>query len=90
MGVDMVGTKPEHWRVLTPIFGVLNFLGVLVVGIVGWFLIRTVEQFDKHLESIDAKFEAQNKTNFNFEHRITLIQGQCCKRSLTQVDENGG
>lgn len=78
--------KPEQWRILTPILGVLNFIGMGVVGILTWFMVRTVDQFDRHLEKIDNKFEKQEAINNGFEHRITLVQGQCCKRSLSQEE----
>lgn len=86
----MVGQKPEHWRVITPIFGALNFIGICVVSIIGWFMVRTVDSFDKHLDKIDSKFDFQETKNVDFEHRITLVQGQCCKRSLNQSQVDGG
>lgn len=85
----MVGSKPEHWRILTPIFGALAFTASVISAFVGYSVNRTVDEFDKHLAIIDTKFDEQSHNNIDFEHRITLIQGQCCKRSLSQVDEGG-
>jgi len=79
--------KQENWRWLTPIFGLLNFVGIMIVGIIGFFMIRTIDQFDKHLERIDVKFDSQEARNTDFEHRITLVQGQCCKRSINQLNQ---
>lgn len=78
----MVGQKPEHWRILTPIFGVLNFIGMLGLGVVGWFIVRTVDQFDHHLEKLDSRLESQTAINTDFERRISLMQGQCCNRGV--------
>lgn len=86
----MVGTKPEHWRIITPIFGVLACFSGIGSTLISWSVQHTVESFDKHLDKIDAKFESQEVKNTNFEHRITLVQGQCCKRSLTQIPDDGG
>lgn len=84
-GYNMVVTKPESWRWLTPIFGVLNFFGIMIVGIIGFFLVRTIDQFDKHLDRIDIKFDQQAMTNQKLDHQITLVQGQCCRKSLLQA-----
>lgn len=90
--MDMVGTKPEHWRIATPILAVLNFLGISFVGVLTWFMIRTIDEWDKHLEKIDTKFEKQEIVNFRFQRDLALVQGQCCKRSLSQsqMEDNGG
>lgn len=80
-------TKPEHWRVITPLLGIANFLGICIVGIVSYFMIRTVDQFDKHLDKIDTKFESQTAVNERLDHRLTLIQGQCCKKSKQDNDD---
>lgn len=78
----------QRWRIGTPIIGALNLMATLVIGVFGWFIVRTVDTFDKHLEKIDLKFDSQETKNTSFEHRITLVQGQCCKRSINQTEDN--
>lgn len=76
----MVSTRPNQWRMITPILSFCNFLGICIVGIIGWFMVRTIDQFDKHLDRIEVKWERQNEINQSQDHRITLIQATCCNR----------
>ncbi len=83
----MTVRNPETWRWLTPIFSVLNFTGVLFVGIIGWFLIRTVDQFDHHLNTIDSKFEQQTQINTSVAQQLAFIKGRCCNAGRINGDD---
>lgn len=72
----MVVRNPEQWRWLTPMFGVLNFTGTIFIGVIGYFLIRTVDQFDHHLERLDTKFEEQTKVNATVMQQLSFIKGR--------------
>lgn len=78
----MVGNKPEHWRIITPIIGFMAFISAVGANIASWSVQHTVEDFQSHLSKLDDKFDKQYIVDSDLRDKITLVQGQCCRRSI--------
>lgn len=94
----MVGQKPEHWRIITPIVGALAFISSVGSNIASWSVQHTIESIDKrmdgmqlsldkHVDRINDKFDTVTQKQETLNSRLSMIQGQCCRKSFIDTQE---
>lgn len=94
----MVGQKPEHWRIITPILGCLAFFSSVGSNVASWSIQHTIETIDKRMDGIESKldkqddrasdkFDAMAKVQSSLDSRLSMLQGQCCRKSFIETQE---
>lgn len=81
----MVGSKPEHWRIITPAVVGLNIVATFFIG---YLPTHVYERLERHLDQIDDRFDKIANKQEDFNVKLALLQGQCCKRSINQSVES--
>lgn len=78
----MVAKNPEKWRAITPWVTITNLFVSFCVGIIGFFLIRTLDQLEKSItkqsDRIDQIVSDMNKSNRENDRQYSQLKYQCC------------
>lgn len=86
----MVVKNPEQWRAITPWVTITNLFVSMCVGIVGFFLVRTLDTLEKSIskqsERMDQFVSDMNKSDRENDKRYSQLRYQCCSELKNNFD----
>lgn len=92
----MVVKNPEQWRAITPWVTITNLFVSALVAIIGFFLIRTLDQLEGAITAqtsrIDQIVSDSHKKDVEDEQRYSQLRYQCCSemKNYSESDVNHG
>lgn len=88
----MVVKNPEQWRAITPWVTITNLFVSALVAIIGFFLIRTLDQLEGAIVTqtgrIDQIVVDSHKKDVEDEQRYSQLRYQCCSEIKNYSDSN--
>lgn len=88
----MVVKNPEQWRAITPWVTITNLFVSACVAIIGFFLIRTLDQLETAITAQTARIDQivadSHKKDIGDEQRYSQLRYQCCSEIKNYPESN--